>query len=92
MHSKGMPKNIAWKKVARTVFQMIVTLAVLIPVFSEWLQENHLLDGYPRILAFVATAGVVAGALARFMALPAVDAVLGKIGLNSAVPPSPPAE
>ncbi|MFI0739355.1 hypothetical protein ACH4PU_14885 [Streptomyces sp. NPDC021100] len=59
----------------RTVLQTAVALAVALPAIVD-------ASGIPSTLPWVAGALAVAGGLARVMALPAVEALLDRVGLG----------
>ncbi|WP_284581663.1 hypothetical protein [Streptomyces sp. 2P-4] len=63
------------KRAARTLVQTAVALAVALPAIVG-------AAGIPPHLPWVAAALAVAGGLARVMALPAVEALLDRIGLG----------
>ncbi|MFF5790261.1 hypothetical protein ACFY8P_35475 [Streptomyces sp. NPDC012693] len=66
------PANI---RTARTVLQVTVALALALPAIVA-------ASGIPAALPWVAGALAVAGGLARVMALPAVEALLDRVGLG----------
>jgi hypothetical protein len=63
-----------WRSTARTVFQSLVGLAVIAPLIAAAIEEatGYDLDGVPFIAAVLAGAAAVA----RVMAVPAVEAWL----------------
>ncbi|MFE6764343.1 hypothetical protein [Streptomyces sp. NPDC057689] len=65
----------AAKRTVRTVIQGAVGLAVALPAIVA-------ASGVPASLPWVAGALAVAGGLARVMALPAVEALLDRVGLG----------
>ncbi|MFC8584235.1 hypothetical protein ACFUGD_06720 [Streptomyces sp. NPDC057217] len=65
----------ASKRTVRTVLQGAVALAVALPAIVA-------ASGIPAALPYVAGALAVAGGLARVMALPAVEALLDRVGLG----------
>ncbi|MEU2119991.1 hypothetical protein ABZ567_31140 [Streptomyces sp. NPDC016459] len=66
------PANI---RTARTILQVTVALALALPAIVA-------ASGIPAALPFAAGALAVAGGLARVMALPAVEALLDRVGLG----------
>lgn len=66
------PKNI---RAVRTVLQGAVMFAVALPAIVA-------ASGIPETLPWVVGALAVAGGLARVMALPAVEAMLDRIGIG----------
>ncbi|MET7759727.1 hypothetical protein ABZT27_34260 [Streptomyces sp. NPDC005389] len=65
----------ATKRTVRTVLQTTVALALALPAIVA-------ASGIPAALPWVAGALAVAGGLARAMALPAVEALLDRVGLG----------
>ncbi|MFD3829744.1 hypothetical protein [Streptomyces sp. NPDC058621] len=65
----------AAKRTVRTVIQTTVALAVALPAIIG-------AAGIPDTLPWVAAALAAAGGLARVMALPAVEALLDRVGLG----------
>ncbi|MEV8055142.1 hypothetical protein AB0P37_01095 [Streptomyces antimycoticus] len=65
------------KRTIRTVFQGAVAFAVALPAIVD-------ASGIPASLPWVASALAVAGGLAQVMALPAVEALLDRVGLGLA--------
>ncbi|MFJ5143317.1 hypothetical protein [Streptomyces sp. NPDC088707] len=65
----------ATKRTVRTVLQTTVALALALPAIVA-------ASGIPAALPWVAGALAVAGGLARVMALPAVEALLDRVGLG----------
>lgn len=65
----------AAKRTIRTVLQTTVALALALPAIVD-------ASGVPASLPWVASALAVAGGLARVMALPAVEALLDRVGLG----------
>ncbi|MFK0233718.1 hypothetical protein [Streptomyces vinaceus] len=65
----------ATKRTVRTVVQTAVALAVALPAIVG-------AAGIPDTLPWVAGALAAAGGLARVMALPAVEALLDRVGLG----------
>ncbi|GAA3237377.1 hypothetical protein [Streptomyces lavendulae] len=65
----------ATKRSVRTTLQTAVALALALPTIVA-------AAGIPESLPYVAGALAVAGGLARVMALPAVEALLDRIGLG----------
>ncbi|MGJ5826712.1 hypothetical protein [Streptomyces ossamyceticus] len=65
----------ASKRTVRTVIQGVVMFAVALPAIVT-------ASGIPESLPWVAGALAVAGGLARVMALPAVEQLLGRVGLG----------
>ncbi|MGI5252765.1 hypothetical protein [Actinacidiphila glaucinigra] len=65
----------ATRRTIRTVIQGAVGLAVALPAIVD-------ASGVPDSLPGVAVAMAVAGGLARVMALPAVEALLDRVGLG----------
>ncbi|MFF4738769.1 hypothetical protein ACFY2W_23230 [Streptomyces sp. NPDC001262] len=63
------------KRTIRTVLQGAVAFAVALPAIVS-------ASGVPASLPWVAGALAVAGGLARVMALPAVEAMLDRVGLG----------
>ncbi|MEU7163151.1 hypothetical protein AB0A70_00625 [Streptomyces morookaense] len=63
------------KRTVRTLVQTAVALAVALPAIVA-------ASGIPESLPWVAGALAVAGGLARVMALPAVEALLDRVGLG----------
>ncbi|MFE7120774.1 hypothetical protein ACFU99_35620 [Streptomyces sp. NPDC057654] len=72
------------KRTVRTVLQTVVAIALALPAIVD-------ASGIPASLPWVAGALAVAGGLARVMALPAVEALLDRIGLGL-VDDTPPAK
>jgi hypothetical protein len=73
----------AAKRSIRTVLQTTVALAAVLPTLAAVLANAHgVTDLLPWLVGGLATAAAVAGALARFMALPSVEAVLDRFGLG----------
>jgi hypothetical protein len=73
----------AAKRSIRTVLQTAVALAAVLPALAAFLANtNGLADALPWLGGALATAAGVAGVLARFMALPAVEALLDRFGLG----------
>ncbi|WP_404958989.1 hypothetical protein [Streptomyces sp. 147326] len=67
--------NAANKRTVRTLVQTTVALAVALPAIVG-------AAGIPEHLPWVAGALAAAGGLARVMALPAVEALLDRVGLG----------
>ncbi|MEW2573660.1 hypothetical protein [Streptomyces sp. NPDC047070] len=65
----------AAKRTIRTVIQGAVAFAVALPAIVD-------ASGIPESLPWVAGALVVAGALTRVMALPAVEQLLDRVGIG----------
>ncbi|MFE5895882.1 hypothetical protein ACFQ67_00380 [Streptomyces sp. NPDC056488] len=65
----------AAKRTVRTVMQGAVGVALALPAIVD-------ASGVPASLPWVAGALAVAGGLARVMALPAVEALLDRVGLG----------
>ncbi|MCQ8829871.1 hypothetical protein [Streptomyces malaysiensis] len=63
------------KRTIRTLLQGAVAFAVALPAIVD-------ASGIPAALPWVAGALAVAGGLARVMALPAVEAILDRVGLG----------
>ncbi|MDN3056170.1 hypothetical protein PH213_16780 [Streptomyces sp. SRF1] len=63
------------KRTIRTLLQGAVAFAVALPAIID-------ASGVPAALPWVAGALAVAGGLARVMALPAVEAILDRVGLG----------
>ena len=67
----------AARRTIRTLVQTTIALAVMLPAIVE-------ASGIPASLPWVAAALAIAGGLARIMALPAVEALLDRVGLGLA--------
>lgn len=65
----------ATKRTVRTLIQGAIGLAVALPAIVD-------ASGVPESLPWVVGALAVAGGLARVMALPAVEALLDRIGIG----------
>ncbi|AVH58372.1 MULTISPECIES: hypothetical protein [Streptomyces] len=65
----------AAKRTARTVLQTLLSLAAVLPALVDT-------DGIAEALPWLATAAAGAGALARIMAMPAVERLLDRLGLG----------
>ncbi|GAA1175890.1 hypothetical protein [Streptomyces rhizosphaericus] len=63
------------KRTIRTLLQSAVAFAVALPAIVD-------ASGIPAALPWVAGALAVAGGLARVMSLPAVEALLDRVGLG----------
>ncbi|MFE7017688.1 hypothetical protein ACFVAQ_45795 [Streptomyces sp. NPDC057651] len=63
------------RRTIRTLVQTAVGLAAMLPAIVE-------ASGIPASLPWVAAALAIAGGLARIMALPAVEALLDRVGLG----------
>ncbi|MEF9883438.1 hypothetical protein [Streptomyces sp. P9-A4] len=63
------------KRTIRTVLQTTVALALALPAIVA-------ASGIPAALPWVAGALAISGGLARVMALPAVEALLDRVGLG----------
>lgn len=83
----AFPARATWRTVVQNVISVILTLGVVLPVavniageqLAAYLPENWLawaVGGAAFVAAFAA-------ALARIMAIPAVDAALRRFGLSS---------
>lgn len=74
-----------WKTTLRTAFQMVVALATLIPFIVAGIYSDP--DAYPAVVVQIVG---VAGAVARVMALPQVEAFLRRFApwLAAAAAPS----
>lgn len=68
--------SVETKRSLRTVLQTLVAIAIVLPNVVE-------VSGIPATLPWVAGALTVAGGLARVMALPAVQSLLAKVGLDT---------
>lgn len=88
------PINAPWVATARTVLQNIVAvvltlvsvflaLAAVAPEILAALADVLPADVYAWLLGVVVGAGAIAGAIARVMAIPAVNAWLGRLGYQS---------
>lgn len=77
-----------WKTTVRTALQAFLSAATILALIAPQLQEfvDQFWPGSP-VVAWIGTAAVFVAALAalitRIMAIPAVDAVLTKIGLGA---------
>lgn len=76
-----------WRATARTAFQALIGLAVLAPLIAAAIEEatGYDLDGVPAVAVVLAGAAAVA----RVMALPAVEAFLQKFLPFLAAAPRP---
>jgi hypothetical protein len=73
----------AAKRSIRTVLQTTVALAAVLPTLAAVLANTHgVTDVLPWLVGGLATAAGAAGGLARFMALPSVEALLDRFGLG----------
>jgi uncharacterized membrane protein len=81
------PARASWRTAAQTIVSVVLVLGVVAPLVAAILHDE--LGGYlPEAwLAWVVAAGAVlaavSAALARIMAIPAVDAWLRNLGLSS---------
>ena len=88
------PINAPWVATARTILQNIVgvtialvsaflAFAAIAPEILGALREVLPEHAYLWLLGIVGTAGAIAGAIARVMAIPAVNAWLGRLGYQT---------
>jgi hypothetical protein len=75
-------KPTATLRAVRTVLQTIVGVAVALPLLAAAVAQSGLADAWPWLAGAAGTAGAVAGAVARFMALPAVEQLLDRFGIG----------
>jgi hypothetical protein len=81
------PARATWRTVVQGILSTVLVLGVALPVVAGILDEEigYLLGEHAVAVIVSISAGVaaVAGALARIMAVPAVDAWLKRLGLAS---------
>lgn len=69
-------------RAVRTVLQTVVGVAVALPLLAGAVAQSGLAEAWPWLAGAAGTAAGVAGAVARFMALPAVEQVLDRFGIG----------
>ncbi|MFD8611087.1 hypothetical protein [Streptomyces sp. NPDC059631] len=70
------------RRALRTVLQTVVGVAAAVPLLAAAVAQSGLTEAWPWLAGAVSTAAAVAGALARFMAMPAVEQLLDRVGLG----------
>ena len=75
------PKN---TRAIRTALQTLAAVAAVLPALAAVLAESDLAVTAPWAVAAAASAAAVAGIIARVMASPAFETLLGRLGLGLA--------
>jgi hypothetical protein len=80
---QSQPGRATWRTVVQTVVSTVLVLGVILPIVVSIIDEElggHLPDGWVAWLyGAAALVAAIAGALARIMAIPAVDAALERV-------------
>lgn len=84
---RAYPGRASWRTAVQNVLSVILVLGIVAPIVAAILRDElgeHLPDAWLAwVLAAGATLAAVSAALARIMAIPAVDAWLRHLGLSS---------